>query len=46
MKPRTLTYIFLLKFFFLGSVPIIIIAIVTPAVMEKRLILETISAAL
>lgn len=46
MEPGSLTYIFLLKFFFLGSVPIIIIAIVTHAVMEKRLILETVSATL
>lgn len=46
MEPSSLTYIFLLKFFFLGSVLIVVIAIVTPAVMEKRLILRTVSAAL
>lgn len=46
LEPRSLTYIFLLQFFFLGSVPVIVIAIVTPAVMEKRLILATVGAAL
>lgn len=37
LEPRSLTCIFLLQFFFLGSVPVIIIAIVAPAVMEKKI---------
>lgn len=37
LEPRSLTCIFLLQFFFRGSVPVIIIAIVAPAVMEKKI---------
>lgn len=37
MEPRSLTYVFLSKCFLLGAVHIAIIAIVTPAVMEKQI---------